>query len=183
MKRISLTRYRHQAAILLKEIRKGDPAVLQRLQTLDIFSSTHHSDFVDQARLKHCLNLIAMEQGFEHWASLKADYEARAMEQIASHYAGGYLNHWYAGYAEARSHLESEQGYLLPYRKSGRTDKQQYYVCNNTYIRQFGFDPDAREWQQIGYDMVQPLDRKARLILIDAWIEQRPENRIQRELS
>ena len=184
MKRISLSRYRNQAAILLKEIRQGHPAAHKRTRQLDSFSSVTPIELQDQARLKHCLNVIAREQGFDHWATLKSDYEASAMAELASHYAKGYLNHWYATYAEARHHLDTHRGYLLPYGKnllSYAKKELQYYVCNSAYIETFGFDPEAREWTLIGYDMVQPADPKARLILIDAWMEQRPESQIQGE--
>ncbi|TBW57605.1 hypothetical protein EZI54_06060 [Marinobacter halodurans] len=162
MKRLSLTRYRHQASILLKGIRNGNPEAMRRIRQLAFFSSRNALDLQHQAKLKHCLNVIALEQGFELWAVFKSDFEVCVMGEIASRYVGGYLNHWYARYADARHHLNLHQGYLLPYKKG---PQQQYYVCEHAYIASFGFDPKAKEWGMIGYDLVQPVDRKARLAL------------------
>ncbi|OZG71592.1 hypothetical protein BTA51_20135 [Hahella sp. CCB-MM4] len=188
MKRLSLTRYRHQAAILLKEIRHGDPQALKRVEQLN--SSSFHlssqdssnrasrlsssdashlsSNWQAQIQLKHCLNIIAIEQGFEQWATFKSAYEASVMEDIAAHYVGGYLNHWYANYDDAKNHLNLHHGYLLPYKKGSM---RQYYVCEDAYIQLFGFDPQAPEWKQIGYDLVRPLDKKSWLALLDQWVE------------
>ncbi|WP_020405358.1 hypothetical protein [Hahella ganghwensis] len=172
MKRLSLTRYRHQAAILLKEIRYGNPEALQRIQQLDLFSSSDLSDLPHLVKLKHCLNVMALEQGFRQWADFTSDFETSVMDELAARYSAGYLNHWYASYDEAKRLLEesreSPQRYLLPYKK-GR--QSQYYICEAAYIRSFGLDPDAREWEAIGYDLVQPRDRKARLSLLDSWVE------------
>jgi hypothetical protein len=64
------------------------------------------------------------------------------------------LNRWFRSYAEARTSLEAEGGYLLPY-------KHQFFVTLSEGIRDLGLDPDDPDWERIGWDWVQPKDREA----------------------
>jgi hypothetical protein len=64
------------------------------------------------------------------------------------------LNRWFTTYAEARSSLESEGGYLLPF-------KSQFFVTLREGIRELGLDPDDPDWALIGWDWVEPKDREA----------------------
>jgi hypothetical protein len=64
------------------------------------------------------------------------------------------LNRWFTTYAEARSSLESEGGYLLPF-------KSQFFVTLREGIRELGLDPDDPDWALIGWDWVEPKDRDA----------------------
>lgn len=64
------------------------------------------------------------------------------------------LNRWFTNYAEARASLEAEGGYLLPY-------KRQFFVTLSEGIRDLGLDPDDPDWEQIGWDWVQPKDPEA----------------------
>jgi hypothetical protein len=64
------------------------------------------------------------------------------------------LNRWFTSYAEARSSLESEGGYLLPY-------KSQFFITLSEGIRDLGLDPDDPDWARIGWDWVQPKDTEA----------------------
>ena len=75
---------------------------------------------------------------------------------------GGYLNLWFATYAEAKTHLQSEGGFLLPY-------KNQFFICNATYMKQIGFDPDDPDWKRIGSDWVQPSNQIAWQRLYKKW--------------
>lgn len=65
-----------------------------------------------------------------------------------------FLNRWFAVYEEARQSLEDEGGFLLPYR-------HQFFVCDPGAIRYLGLDPDDPDWEQIGRDAAQPVDREA----------------------
>ena len=62
---------------------------------------------------------------------------------------GGYLNSWFSNYEEAKSHLQSVGGFLLPY-------KNHFFICNEQYIKQIGFDPNDPDRKLIGYDWAFP---------------------------
>ena len=64
------------------------------------------------------------------------------------------LNRWFANYAEASASLETEGGYLLPY-------KGQFFVTLSEGIRDLGIDPDDPDWARIGWNWVQPKDPEA----------------------
>ncbi len=64
------------------------------------------------------------------------------------------LNRWYTTYEDARTSLQSEGGYLLPYRG-------QYFVTLREGIRELGLDPDDPDWSRIGWDWVRPKDAEA----------------------
>lgn len=64
------------------------------------------------------------------------------------------LSRWFTTYEEARASLESEGGYLLPYRN-------QYFVTSGEAIRELGLDPADPDWAKIGWDWVHPRDAEA----------------------
>ncbi len=66
-----------------------------------------------------------------------------------------FLNRWFTTYAAARESLDSEGGYLLPYRT-------QFFVTVAGAIRELGLDPDDPDWALIGRDWVRPNDPEAR---------------------
>ena len=63
------------------------------------------------------------------------------------------LNRWFTTYEEARASLESEGGYLLPFRN-------QFFVTTSEGIRELGLDPEHPDWARIGWDWVRPPTRK-----------------------
>ena len=65
-----------------------------------------------------------------------------------------FLNRWFKTYEEARRALESEGGYLLPY-------KQQFFVCEAPAIKAMGLDPADPDWEQVGRDLAHPADEQA----------------------
>ena len=65
-----------------------------------------------------------------------------------------FLNRWFANYAEARNSLESDGGFLLPY-------KHHFFVCEADVIRALGVDPEDPDWEKVGWDCAQPLDKAA----------------------
>lgn len=79
------------------------------------------------------------------------------------------LSRWFSSYEEARSSLESEGGYLLPY-------KAQFLVTAREGVRELGLDPDDPDWASIGWDWVRPKDR-------EAWerLKERREQAIRKE--
>jgi hypothetical protein len=64
------------------------------------------------------------------------------------------LNRWFTDYDQARSSLESEGGYLLPY-------KAQFFVTTREGIRELGLNPNDPDWEGIGWDWVRPKDNEA----------------------
>ena len=69
-----------------------------------------------------------------------------------------FLNRWFVSYEEARASLGKQGGFLFPYNR-------QFFVCEEGAIRALGLDPGDPDWQRIGYDWVEPLDRQAWLRL------------------
>ena len=65
-----------------------------------------------------------------------------------------FLNRWFSTYTEARNSLETDGGYLLPY-------KRHYFVCEADVIRALGLDPEDRDWEKIGRDGAHPTDQQA----------------------
>ena len=65
-----------------------------------------------------------------------------------------FLNRWFATYEEARRSLESEGGFLLPYRRH-------FFVCEAEVIKAMGLDPDDPDWERIERDGAQPADVEA----------------------
>lgn len=70
------------------------------------------------------------------------------------------LSRWFASYEQARSSLESEGGYLLPY-------KAQYFITTSEGIRELGLDPADPDWELIGWDWVRPRNEEAWKRLIE----------------
>lgn len=65
-----------------------------------------------------------------------------------------FLNRWFPSYEDARRSLESEGGFLLPYRRH-------FFVCESEAIRAMGLEPDDPDWERIGWDCVRPVDMQA----------------------
>ena len=103
---------------------------------------------------KHALAIIAKKHGFSSWNDLKT--------QI-NFIVGGFLNHWFAHYSEAKVHQQSQGGFLFPY-------KNQFFVCDAHYIQQLGFDPTDSDWTLIGKDWAKPTDQVAWNRLYKQWI-------------
>jgi hypothetical protein len=153
-KSITVEEYKIKASLLLKAIRANDPSAAKRFKRLPEFADLSVGDILHQnIRRKHALLLIAIENGFASWLDLKMQ---------VNFIVGGYLNSWFANYLEAKAHLDSTGGYLLPY-------KNQFFICNDDYMKQIGFDPDDPDWKLIGYNWVVPDDKRAWQRLYTKW--------------
>ncbi len=64
------------------------------------------------------------------------------------------LSRWFTSYEEARTSLEKEGGYLLPY-------QQQFFITEPEGIRELGLDPADPDWELIGWDWIRPGNREA----------------------
>lgn len=156
-KPLTLAEGKIQAAILLKSLRTNDSAkAAKRFQRLPEFNHLAISDILQQRiQHKHALTVIALENGFQSWADFKIQ---------VNFIVGGYLNLWFANYQEAKSHLKSSGGFLLPY-------KSQFFICNAHYIKQIGFEPYDPDWKKIDYDWAMPADQDAYRRLYKKWIQ------------
>lgn len=65
-----------------------------------------------------------------------------------------FLNRWFANYDEARKSLESDGGFLLPF-------KGHFFVCERDVIQAIGLEPDDPDWEKIGRDCARPADPEA----------------------
>lgn len=151
----NLEEYKIKASILLKALRGSDAEkAANRFKRLPEFADLSISTILQkEIKRKHALHLIAVENGFNSWFDLKM--------QI-NFIVGGYLNLWFSNYPEAKLHLQTVGGFLLPF-------KNQFFICNTNYIQQIGFDPDDPDWKLIGYDWVQPENKKAWQRLYKKW--------------
>ncbi len=164
--RTNLEEYRIRASRLLKELRGADLAIALRAANRfcslpglagkapgDIYNSR------DQLKRKHALAVIAKETGFQEWPELMASISphvdvgfdtSRLFQRTAT-----FLNLWYRTYGEAREMLTTDpKRYLFPYR-------HQFVVCEGQLLEDQGIDTTDPDWERIGRDWAQPLDKKA----------------------
>ena len=81
-----------------------------------------------------------------------------------------FLNRWFPNYEAARRSLESEGGFLLPY-------KHHFYVCEAGAISAMGLDPEDPDWERIGRDCARPADSEAYRRLREKRVRAAQENR------
>ena len=157
--------YRIRAKRLLKQLKQTEsgefsPEAAARFQRLQSFSGMTAAQVVenrDSVKLKHALAIVALEEGYGSWTVLKASVEATGPEMYDPR-MDTFLTRWFARYGDARTSLEEEGGFLLPYRS-------QFFICGKGAIKMLGLDPDDPDWQLIGRDWVKPRDREAWLRL------------------
>lgn len=155
---------------------RGAMKVAMRFRTLRSLANLSLSQILSRAgqiQLKHALTVLALEHGYESWVALKLAAEAGTVHAPVGRdgvgggrstpagsplmYEPGFdvlLNRWFATYEEALASLADRGGYLLPYR-------HQFLICEPEAIRLLGLDPADPDWQRIGYDWVEPVDREA----------------------
>jgi hypothetical protein len=149
-----------QASILLKSLHSKTPEIAKnaakRFQCLPEFMKLSSAEIIQSnIKRKHALMASAIENGFKSWIDLKIQ-----MPFIR----GGFLNKWFAHYPEANSHLQSNGGFLLPY-------KNHFFICDANYIKYLGLEPDNLDWQLIGYDWEHPNDKNAWQRLYKKWMK------------
>ena len=158
---------RIRASLLLKDLRSDDPTrvvgAAERFRALPYFASDDSEVFLarrDSIQLKHALAVIAHEQGYPTWTDCKRGLETLAIlridtERFFAAHGCGFLNRWFARYDEARASLETQGGYLFPYRN-------QFFICEWGFVAALGLDPADPDWERIGRDWVRPRDDVAR---------------------
>ncbi len=160
----NLNYFKAQASILLKQLSEADMVIHSQLRNrlyqhgFETFLQEPH-----KIRRKHALQIIAQEQGFDSWSALKHQVEIENSLDFDEFFGrpifGGFINHWFTRYDEARTLQLQSGGVLLPY-------KQQFFVTTTTYLEKLGFDHDDKDWQAIGYDWVNPKNVSAKLRII-----------------
>jgi hypothetical protein len=146
----NIEEFKIRASILIKELRAGSAAAEARIQAVRRAG--------ERWKRKDALAVIAREAGFPSWTSLKARYSlgnAADTELLFSRPGtGAFLNRWFRSYAEAKSSLASEGGYLFPYRN-------QYFVCEDGFVDGLNLEAAPEDWEKIGRNWIEPLDREA----------------------
>ena len=157
-KSFSVDECKVQASILLKSLHSHEIAISQkaakRFQRLPEFGNLSFEEILQaDIKRKHALAVIAIEKGFTSWADLKCQ---------VPFIRGGFLNQWFATYAEAKSYQQLNGGFLLPF-------KNQFFICDADYIVNLGFDPEDAGWKLIGYDWAHPDNKEAWQRLYKKW--------------
>ncbi|TQV72329.1 hypothetical protein FLL45_19115 [Aliikangiella marina] len=166
----NLNFYKAQAAKLHKQIKQSDLILQSDLNIrLAQFNMEYWLESPSTVKRKQVLNLIALENGFANWQALKSRVELETALDFQTffcrHGLGGYLNHWFTNYAEAKAHQNAYGGILLPYR-------QQFFVTPINFLDKLGFDQSDEEWRAIGFDWVVPKSNRAKLRIIKTIVTQ-----------
>lgn len=151
-----------QASLLLKSVRSSD--FILRGKGLGHGYSIPELISPETFKLKHALEIIAHENGFNTWSDLKVFVHGSAENAFRQFFKNGYLNKWFRNYEEAKAHHHLEGGYLLPH-------KHHFFICEAPYVQSIGLDPRDPDWELIGKDWVKPSCIKAKKRLLEKWVK------------
>ena len=144
-----------RARMLLKLLQSGFVPAQKRARVL---GRLHDWDMPDEWQLRHCLNLVAAEIGFQNWEHARNYLGGTA---ATAHDSGdfwygkelsAFMHAWFANYAEAKEHLRTQNQhetrcFLLPYRA-------QFFVAQAEAMHAIGLSTDSTIWQPMAYDLV-----------------------------
>lgn len=154
-----------RARILQKSLEQGAPATATRLRCLRELRRASDEDvarFVPDARLKHCLAVVAREAGFDDFQHASAILTGERSDDfgtlLCQNGSAAHWNIWSASYEEARDIRAAHGGFLLPF-------KRQFFVTDRYYVEELGLDPDDPDFALIGRDWARPADPAARVRL------------------
>lgn len=157
-KRSRLDELKIKASLLLKNLQADDAKAIQaakRFLALPFLKHSNETAILNDRsffRLKHALQVIAIENGYGNWNALRTQI---IREDCLFHNASpAHLNVWFNSYEEAAQYHKTNGGYLLQYRNH-------YAVCTKEYIASLGLDDMEEYWKAIGYDWVRPLSATA----------------------
>jgi hypothetical protein len=157
MRTLNLEEYRIRASRLLKELRGSNLEAAQRFRILAEWADQTPEQIVQQhqrLRRKHALTVIAKEVGFSDWVELKSSFEFDTTKLFPPNSAV-FLNIWCRSYDEAKQILTARPAaFLFPYR-------HQFVIVEAGLVEALGVDPHNPDWEAIGRDWVQPLERAA----------------------
>lgn len=121
--------------------------------------------------LKDALAIVATNAGFKSWRDMKATLEIH--ELLRPPFASALWNIWFASYDEAKDHLASHGGYLLPYQK-------QFFICDDDYIKNLGLELNDADLAIVGPNWVEPEDNEAWIRLLTKLAKPRQAGRRRR---
>ncbi|WP_223644283.1 hypothetical protein [Corallococcus sp. EGB] len=163
---VTLHEYKVRASLLLKDLDSPDTAratrAAERMRALPFFAALPLGEVLarrDGIQRKHGLAVVAREAGHATWTDLKQALEAhvgqldtRAFFQKVH---SVFLNRWFSTYEAAARSLESQGGFLFPFRT-------QCFVCEADFLQALGIDATDPDWERMGRDWVRPRDAAAK---------------------
>lgn len=163
---VTLHEYKVRASLLLKDLDSPDTAratrAAERMRALPFFAALSLGEVLarrDSVKHKHGLSVVAREAGHATWTDLKQALEAREgrLDTRALFQKGQsvFLNRWFSSYEDAARSLESQGGFLFPFRT-------QCFVCEADFLQALGIDPRDADWERMGRDWVRPRDAAAK---------------------
>ncbi len=102
-------------------------------------------------QLKTALGIVAKASGYPTWRALRSGMDAG---DLLSPRGSAFWNVWYATYEDAKKHLDTSGGYLLPYQRH-------FFICDIHYIESLGLSPSDADLKKVGNDWVWPKDAAA----------------------
>ena len=146
--------FKARANILLKQLRQTDLIVESELRhRLEQCGQLAILQQRSPIKRKQALTIIALEAGFDSWSELKRQLELENAIDFQTFFCfngtGGFLNHWFNNYQQAKSLQLDRGGIVLPYR-------HQFFVAKKGYLERLGFSQDDADWQAIEYDWIVP---------------------------
>ncbi len=152
----SLEECKIKASILLKNLNSTQLEVSvvasERFRNISFFQTMLLDDLIKSARLKHALDVIALENGFSSWVNLKFYFMKTKTSILPA--GGGFLHKWFSSYKEARANFTAINEFLFPYKKD-------FFIANAGYIDYIGLDITNPDWQLIGNNWVEPSNKLA----------------------
>lgn len=153
LKPVRLTHLKTQASFLLKELHYSrDSNVSSRFLQLSIFSGKSSSwiiENIEAIKLKHAFEVIALENGFSNWATLKNFVVEKDCLYRSGHV--GLIYAWFDDYQKAENYLLKHGGYLITFWKD-------YIVCGDEYIDCLDLLIYKDHWRRIGFNWAKPVD-------------------------
>lgn len=150
----SLEVYKKEAKKLFKSLPKN-ASLLQRILELYPYIPYHSGDIsgrYSQIKLKHIYQVLAIEHGFENWASMR-NYIIE-QDMLYRKHGIAFIHSWFNNYLDAFQYFQKYGGYLLQF-------WQDYIVCGKEYLQVLGLDTFQSEWEKIGYNWVMPAHKEA----------------------
>ena len=152
----SLEECKIRASILLKNLNSTKlelfTSAFERFKNISFLQSLLQDELIKSVKLKHALDVIALENGFMSWVNLKFYFTDTKNTEFLM--GGGFLHKWFSTYKEAKSNFTAINEFLLPYKKN-------FFIANTSYIDYIGLDITNPDWQLIGNNWVEPLNKLA----------------------
>lgn len=139
-----------RARLLVNAVEQAQPKVLAQAQRV---CETQRWPWPERLQIKHGLNIVSAQIGFEHWEHARRVLGAEAVpgDDMGTFWytqeCSVLLNHWYADHRHACDQLAADpQSFLLPYRR-------QFVVVRRPWLEVIGA-ADEGLWSEAGRDAV-----------------------------